>query len=350
MSRMNQNSNSILNMTEEFSANRFDLPKVSIVVPMYNVAPYARNCLTSLVEQTYGAVEIVVIDDGSNDKTYDICLSFAEKDNRVKFFSKENGGLSSARNFGLSKATGDYLTFVDGDDILDKRAIEHLVNLAQRYEVPLVTCQYKKISNLVDFGKEPFGSTMSISGDQLLKKMLLLDGESGSACAKLFSRNLLSLLVFPEGQLFEDFGVIANVFSKIDRACVSDARLYGYLTRNGSITTSKAYGDKHLDGMESSLAVVRTIVQDKPELKDSFDCFEAFCSLRVASRLDFDMLKDVERGKRYVDEARNHCRDISGSSQVSNIWRFRCTLFSISPVLHNVIYHLYGILTGKVAG
>lgn len=349
MSRMNQNSNSIWNMTEELTANRFDLPVVSIVVPMYNVAPYASDCLKSLVEQTYGAVEIVVIDDGSNDKTYDICRSFAEKDNRVKLFSKENGGLSSARNFGLSKTTGDYLTFVDGDDILDKRAIEHLVKLANRYKVPLVTCQYKKISNLVDFGEEPFGSAESISGDQLLEKMLLLDGESGSACAKLFSRNLFNLLAFPEGQLFEDFGVIANVFSKIDKACVSDARLYGYLTRSGSITTCKAYGDKHLDGMESSLEVVRAIVQSKPELRDDFDCFEAFCSLRVASRLNFDMLEDVERGKRYVDEARNRCRDISGSSQASIIWRYRCRLFSISPVLHNAFYHLYGILTGKVA-
>lgn len=326
------------------------IPKVSIVVPMYNVGEYAAPCLRSLMTQTYKNIELIVVDDGATDDTAAICARTIGGDRRAKLLHKENGGLSSARNFGLANATGDYLTFVDGDDILDIRAIEHLVSLAQKTDVPLVTCAYRKIDSADSFSGQEFGQSRIVSGDELLDMLLRLDGESGSACAKLYAKELFPLLSFPDGQLFEDFGVEAVVFSRIKSACISGAALYGYLTREGSITAIKKYNDKHLIGMESSLSVVRALVSNKPELNEAFMCFEAFCSLRVASRLDLTKCDDKERARAYISETRKRCRVASRSSLIGKVWRTRCRLFAFSPVLHNAAYCLYGKLTGKVFG
>lgn len=327
-----------------------ETPKVSIVVPMYNVGECAVACLRSLMKQTYKNIEVIVVDDGATDDTAAICARAIEGDYRVRVVHKENGGLSSARNFGLANITGDFVTFVDGDDVLDEWAVGHLVALAQKTGAPLVTCEYKKIDSTEDFGRQEVGQSKVVSGDELLGMLLLLDGESGSACAKLYAKELFPLLTFPEGQLFEDFGVEATVFSSIDKACISGAKLYGYLAREGSITTNKKYGDKHLEGMEASLSVVRDVVDGKPELEGAFACFEAFCSLRVASRLDLSKCADKERARVFTSETRERCRVVATSPLVSKTWRTRCRLFAVSPALHNFAYSLYGKLTGKVVG
>lgn len=333
-----------------FPVENGETPKVSIIVPMYNVGEYAVACLRSLMGQTYNNVEIVVVDDGSTDETADICARTIAGDGRAKLVRKENGGLSSARNFGLAHATGDFVTFVDGDDVLDEWAVGHLVALAQKTGAPLVTCEYKKIDSTEDFGGQEVCEGKVVTGDELLGMMLLLNGESGSACGKLYAKELFPLLVFPEGQLFEDFGVEATIFSSVEKACISGAELYGYLAREGSITTNKKYGDKHLEGMEASLSVVRRIVDGKPELKDALACFEAFCSLRVASRLDLAKCANKVRAKAYISEARKRCRNVASSPLASKTWRLRCRLFAVSPALHNLVYSLYGKLFGKVVG
>lgn len=327
-----------------------ETPKVSIVVPMYNVGECAVACLRSLMRQTYENIEIIVVDDGATDDTATICARTIEGDGRARLLRKENGGLSSARNFGLAHVTGDFVTFVDGDDVLDEWAVGHMAALAQKTGAPLVTCEYKKIESTDNFGGQEVGQARVVSGDELLGMLLLLDGESGSACGKLYAKELFPLLAFPEGQLFEDFGVEATIFSSVEKACISGAELYGYLAREGSITTNKRYGDKHLEGMEASLGVVRDAVRGKAELKGAFACFEAFCSLRVASRLDLAKCDDKERARMYIAEARRRCRAVASSSLASKTWRVRCKLFAISPALHNFTYCLYGKLTGKVVG
>ena len=333
-----------------FPVENGETPKVSIVVPMYNVGECAVACLCSLMGQTYKNIEIVIVNDGSTDDTADICARTIADDDRVKLVHKENGGLSSARNFGLVRATGDFVTFVDGDDVLDEWAVGHMVALAQKTGAPLVTCEYKKISSTDDFGSQEIGESKVVSGDELLRMLLMLNGESGSACAKLYAKELFPLLAFPEGQLFEDFGVEATIFASIDKACISGAELYGYLAREGSITTNKQYEDKHLEGMEASLSIVRDVVNKKPELKDALACFEAFCSLRVASRLDLSRCVDKGMAKAYILNARERCRRVIISPLASKTWRLRCGLFAFSPVLHNLVYSLYGKLTGKVVG
>lgn len=324
-------------------------PKVSIVIPVFNLGQLVIPCLQSIIAQTYKNLEIIIVDDGCTDDSSDVCMELIKGDSRAMVVHKENGGLSSARNFGLSRATGDFVMFVDGDDLLDTWAVGHLVSLALQTGAPLVTCGFRKIDAAASFDNEDVRGYKMVSGKELLKSLLLLNGESGSACAKLYARSLFPLLTFPEGQLFEDFGVIADLFNHIESACIADAALYGYVTREGSITTAKKYGDAHLLGMEKSLAKVKGIVSNEPTLLNAYLCFEAFCMLRVASRLDINYCQNKEQAAEYVKQARAHCRAISSCRLVGKTWRIRCALFSLSPKLHNAAYRLYGAVTGKVA-
>lgn len=323
-------------------------PKVSVVVPVFNLGQMVAPCLQSLLNQTYKNLEIIIIDDGSTDDSSDVCKDLTKGDPRAVIFHKENGGLSSARNYGLALATGDFVMFVDGDDLLDLCAVEHLVALAWQTGAPLVTCGFRKIEAPASFETEEIRGYRLASGKELLEMLLLLNGESGSACAKLYARSLFPLLTFPEGQLFEDFGVMAKIFTRIERACIADAELYGYVTREGSITTAKKYGDAHLAGMEKSLAAVKGMVANDSALDDAYACFEAFCMLRVASRLDVGLCENKDEASHFIKEARKRCRSLSFNHLAGKTWRIRCALFSISPKLHNVAYRLYGVVTGKV--
>ena len=115
---------------------------VSIIVPVYNVKGYLKRCLDSLTQQTYEKIEILLIDDGSSDGSGAICDSYAEKHENVKVVHKNNGGVSSARNLGLEKASGDYILFVDSDDWIERDAVENLVNVAVENNSDIVIFEY----------------------------------------------------------------------------------------------------------------------------------------------------------------------------------------------------------------
>jgi len=120
------------------------MDKISIIIPVYNVEPYIRKCLDSVINQTHKNIEILCIDDGSTDSSGKICDEYAESDNRIKVFHKENGGLSSALNAGLEMFTGDYLGFVDSDDWIEPDMFEILYNTAKNEGVPISVAGYFK--------------------------------------------------------------------------------------------------------------------------------------------------------------------------------------------------------------
>lgn len=122
-------------------------PKVSVIVPVYNVAPYLSQCLDSLVNQTYRNLEIIVVDDGSTDESGDICEQWKERDNRIKLIHKANAGLGEARNTGLEHVTGEYVGFVDSDDYVDRTMYEKMVEAALKHDADVVQCNYNRFFN-----------------------------------------------------------------------------------------------------------------------------------------------------------------------------------------------------------
>lgn len=329
-------------------ASQSEHPLVSIIVPVYNVGAFVRPCVRSLLAQTYKNIEILIVNDGSSDDTVDVIKETAGDDPRIKVLDKENGGLSTARNYGTERCSGDYIMYVDGDDLIAPVAVELMVTAATEHGVELVATSFAKVPPIENYELDTDVAFAVKTGREQLTHLLLLDGESGSAWGKLYARSLVPLLKYPEGQLFEDMGVTAAAFSKVDRIAASDAPLYAYVKRPNSITTRRKQGPKHAIDMDKAVALVHEALGG--EMEEEFECFRACCTLRVAMRLDLDSFSDRAAGLAYVRMAREFAKAVSKSPLSSRTWRLRCALFAFSPAAHNVFYGLYGRLSGKAIG
>ena len=121
------------------------LDEISVIIPIYNVEKYLEKCIDSVLAQTYRNIEIILVDDGSTDKCADICDSYLKKDSRVKVIHKVNGGLSSARNAGLDIAEGDFISFVDSDDFIEKEMLEKLYEALMEADADMAVCNFRWI-------------------------------------------------------------------------------------------------------------------------------------------------------------------------------------------------------------
>ena len=215
-------------------------PLVSIIVPIYKVEPYLRRCLDSIVNQTYTNLEIILVDDGSPDGCPQICDEYAAKDNRIVVIHKENGGLSDARNAGLDICKGEYISFVDSDDLLDLKAMEYMLNTGT--DVDIVISNVKMFINDEEISNSNKthcnSSSFKIIGSDDLLLRLCKDGDAylRSAWGKLFKKELFSNIRFPKGKLYEDMYVNYRLYYKAFQSTFISIPLYYYRqNRPGSI-------------------------------------------------------------------------------------------------------------------
>jgi glycosyltransferase involved in cell wall biosynthesis len=209
-------------------------PLVSIVVPVFRVEDYIDACVESITSQTYPALEIILIDDGSDDSCGEKCDLWAVRDKRVTVVHQANGGLARARNAGIELARGDYFTFVDGDDVLDTSAIERLVHLAESVHAEVSMAQLAK------FGNATVPAFAAIDGVQLTNGLTALrrivdEGCGWEACGKLYASHLIRSSTRFQETLFEDLLFTTQVLSRASRVARTEWYLYGYRTRTNSI-------------------------------------------------------------------------------------------------------------------
>lgn len=213
---------------------------LSVIVPVYNVENYLSRCVDSILSQSGVTLEVLLVDDGSTDASGKICDSYVARDGRVKVIHKENGGLSSARNAGLDRASGDYVTFVDSDDYLEPEAYGPMLDLAESYGAKLVCGGRYDVDG--DTGKKTVGlcpqKTEWITGEEMVGRIFLWDGCDSSACDKLYHRCLFDKLRYPEGRVCEDVPVTYRIVLEAQWVALWDKPFYNYYHRPGSITTA----------------------------------------------------------------------------------------------------------------
>lgn len=249
--------------------------KFSIVVPVYNVERYLKYCLDSIINQTYKNLEIILVDDGSTDKSGEVCDVFQEKDSRIKVIHKKNGGLSSARNIGIDNATGDYLTFIDSDDYWDDNtALEQVYKNLSNSKADVLMFGLKKyyeINKNIEKSKYIFDRDMidinskKITINYLVKNNLLIS----SACNKVIKMDLFkkNALRFKECILSEDIDWNARLIVDAKSFDVLDNSFYIYRQRNHSITHSKTL--KHIEDLLDNIEFCINIF-NKDNSKDDF--------------------------------------------------------------------------------
>lgn len=208
---------------------------ISIIVPVYKVEPYLPRCLESIINQTYRDIEIILVDDGSPDQSGKICEKYAEIDNRIRVFRTENRGLSAARNFGIKKANGQYIGFVDSDDWIEPDMYEVLLKTAQETDSDIVQCGYYEEDGLTSKKVVPIAKTYT--SEEALRALLENEICSG-VWSKLWKNECFFEKGFPEGHVFEDTATAHIFFSVINSVTGITRLLYHYIPRENSITNS----------------------------------------------------------------------------------------------------------------
>lgn len=224
--------------------------RVSIIVPVYNVENYLTKCLDSLVKQSLSDIEIIVVNDGSKDNSEKIIKEFAQKyPEKIKAFTKENGGLSDARNFGIDRAAGDYIGFVDSDDYVTENMFEEMLLLAEKHHVKMVICNIQKVD---ENGKIVQKLTQLPNMPEkivLENNFSVFSDISYFACNKLFKKELFNQKRFKKGVHFEDIQLIPQLLLECDTVVQTQNFHYQYLERTDSIT--KTHTEKGLDMLKA---------------------------------------------------------------------------------------------------
>ena len=249
--------------------------KISIIVPVYNMEQYLERCVDSILAQTYANIEVILVDDGSKDSSYEICECYAEKDCRVKVVHKENGGLSSARNAGIDVATGEYIGFVDSDDYISPRMYELLAEKLGDSECEIANVMYVRIDEdgKTTPSKVPHNTNKEISSLQFTKELMLHTGDV-SVCTKLFRAEIFDDIRFPDGKLNEDLIFMLQVFTCVKKVAFVSYVGYYYFTRSGSI--SGGYGRAVIDMVGNSLVAKNMVDVSQPSLKKETARFALF--------------------------------------------------------------------------
>lgn len=218
------------------------LRKVTIIVPVYNVEKFIGKCIDSLLAQTYINLEIILVDDGSTDKSGVICDDYHHRDTRIRVIHKQNGGLSSARNVGIKAATGDYLSFVDSDDYVSCDMIQKLVYNMELNDVDISCCNFSYVyeqRNTSKVHEIAIDEDEVYSSQEACNFLLLEDYYLCFAWNKLYKKYLFKDISYPVGKINEDIITTYRIFQKAQRVSFVTDALYFYRMRSDSITHKK---------------------------------------------------------------------------------------------------------------
>lgn len=242
--------------------------KISVIVPVYNVAPFLPRCLDSLLAQTYENLEFLLVNDGSTDNSGAICRDYASRDPRFRLIEKRNGGLSSARNAGLDAAEGDYIAFLDSDDWVEPFAYGYLLELAQRYHASLVCAGRYDVEDATGEKTEGLCPQLEevISGEELVRRIFHWRGVDSAAWDKLYRADLFREIRYPLGKVTEDLPTTYRIALLAGSAVMGDRRIYNYYHRPGSITIS-AVSEKTFHYSQHTAQILAHIRERYPALE-----------------------------------------------------------------------------------
>lgn len=221
---------------------------ISVIVPVYNVRPYLKRCIDSIIAQTYSDLEILLVDDGSTDGSGELCDAYARQDARVQVIHKKNGGLSDARNCGIEHAKGRYFCFVDSDDGIAPQMIEVLYRNLVNTGADVSAAALKHFSTEeLPAAEDALKKVQYMTGKEALRSILQSEELGDFAVNKLYKRDLFENVRYPLGRMMEDQGTTYKLLDKCQGVAYCPVPLYFYYQRPDSILhkrTKKFYADK----------------------------------------------------------------------------------------------------------
>lgn len=228
--------------------------KISVIVPIYNIEAYIEKCVYSILNQTYTNLEVILVDDGSTDSSGRLCDKFAEMDTRIKVIHKENGGLSDARNKGMEIISGEFISFVDGDDFIDSQMLKRLLELSQMEAADIAIANVRQIYR--DFVYElPNSSPWICSGREAVKQHLQGNRKYqfyNAVWNKLYTASCIRDLRFPKGRNYEDICFTIEAYLRSTKVVCAGETFYNYVVeRPGSIMNAGIKSEQAFSAVEN---------------------------------------------------------------------------------------------------
>ncbi|CAG5241543.1 glycosyl transferase family 2 protein [Streptococcus pneumoniae] len=315
------------------------MEKVSVIVPIYNVEKYLKYSIGGILKQSYKNLEIILVNDGSQDNSLAICEEYSKIDNRIKIISVENGGQGKARNIGLQHSTSDWILFLDADDYYDNNAVEYLVELAERYGSDLVVTPLRVVRDHIQGGNASSiknEKILNLNKDRLIEEMYYGRLLGATPCGKLYKREILEKWPFPD-QLFEDLAIAYKHLMSAKKVAVSNQYYYNYYQRVGSTTKSR-YTSKLEDFYRAIEKNYKYLEEDFPNNKE--------LSIALKTRMftgGFQVVNSmIESGmtKEVKDKSLEYRKDllmIIFNSRITKNHKIKHILFSINPKLYTFV-------------
>lgn len=282
-------------------------PLISVIIPVYNVEKYLKRCLDSVINQTYKNLEIILVDDGSTDDSGKMCDEYAKKDKRIKIVHKKNGGLSSARNCGIEKAKGEFLTFVDSDDEITANYVRFLFELIREFDVKMSIASYSVVTEhrVIDYSRGR--KALTLTTEETLRRMLVEDGFTVSACSKMYSSDLFAKIRYPDSETFEDNATTHKLILMCSKIAYGDKSIYKYYIRKGSLTTKEFSTDRmdYISSVDEAMAEIMDVfsgLRNECEARRVRARLSVLKSMLVSPELNAEMEKEKDKIVKYLKD------------------------------------------------
>lgn len=320
-------------------------PLISIIVPVYNVNKYLRECLDSICSQEEINSEIILVDDGSTDSSGEICDEYAGKHGNIKVIHKQNGGLASARNAGLDVMSGDYVGFVDSDDYIAADMYKIMLHAMTQTGSGVACCsRFRVIDGKVTAMPKPVTAPALISGKDIIRSLLMDKEMTYSACDKLFKAELFEEVRFPKENLpSEDMPCIYGILKRVESVVYIGQAKYYYRLVNSSIS-KKEFSQRNISTLYYNQDIYNDVIKSMPELKSEAVFSLVQCTTSIYARMMKDgKQKECKNEKRYMERLI--------SKKIPDIIRNPYLSFNAKLVAMSVTVRCYNVLMklrGKV--
>lgn len=323
--------------------------KISIIIPVYNIAEYLPRCLDSVLVQTHKNLEIIVVDDGSIDSSKDVINAYSEKDSRIVAIFKENSGVSDTRNKGLEIATGDYIGFVDGDDYIEPDMYEILLKNALKYNADISHCGYKLITPITEYYFYNTGRIVEQNKKEGVIDLIRGDFVEPGIWNKLYKSSVINDIRMPLNiKNNEDYLFNVMVFFNAEKSIYEDKTPYHYILRKNSATTSEISQNKIFDTLK-----VRNKVYEM--FKDDTDIFPFALKNILKTNLGVYRTlvtnKSAKKYSSYKKEIKNNVNKLYKEAKALGVLNKRLKVDSILilyfPIGYKLLYKVYNTLFRK---
>lgn len=301
------------------------MEKISVIIPVFNDEKRIEKSINSVLNQTYDNLELIVINDGSTDKTLEKIQKYSDK--RIRVFTQENQGTGQARNRGLKEATGDFICFVDSDDTIELNFLETMINLIRQKEASIVACSYKNNT----------GKIYELDKTEAFKYLIALPEKIPmSVVGKIFKRNAIETLYFDKSNHFEDIKFAVEAFANADKVVYLEKILYKYTQREDS--RSKYF--KNDDRMKACLGNRELVKQKFPELIDDYITYSLFNSIAIANSMILNDSYNNELLSKVKEQVQNNVESIKKSKYT--VWKkWQLYLFISDFTMYKILYKLF---------